>query len=197
MILPLKYFAFFLLFICFSACSDSSENQTLKDFQKNHFSFTKFQAVSYKGIQFKIPRAFQLFQSNDLFLEAGRAWKVEELGLFFTVEKLNRTDFEAEISKNEDEEIRAVDIAHSFYFNKRSNSVVNRDFSNYLRGENIRFETAMNHLIGRKPYENNDLHYDLLTLEKGNKYFVFQLISNEELSKYVLDDFNKIIKSVR
>lgn len=197
MILPLKYFAFFLLFICFSACSDSSENQILKNFQKNHFSFKHFQAVSYKGIQFKIPREFKSIESKDLFLDKGRAWKVEELGLFFTVEKLDRIDFEAEISKNEDDEIRAVDIAHSFYFNKRSNSVVNRDFSNYLRGPNSRYETVMNHLVGRKPYENKDLHYDLLSLEKGNDYYVFQLISNEDLSKYVLDDFNRILKSVR
>jgi len=44
---------------------------------------------------------------------------------------------------------------------------------------------------------SEELFYMIASLKKGNKFYIFQFISNEEFCSYLHDDFIKILNSAR
>lgn len=192
-----------LVCLLLGACSSPQKESTLKILKKHHYNFSHFKKVNHKGLNVKIPAYFEeelgkyhLLQQDALSLSN------EELGMFFSIEHFSPSKTE-DIVAGFEEGTKPLDAVNTRYADLRANSLRKAKVS-MLRDN---FNTAP--LIGFYQYiqgkskedYNSDLElmYMFSTVEKKINgemhYFVIQLIAPPDVSKYLNDDFLRLIHS--
>lgn len=174
-----------------------SENKALKDFQKQQFDFQNKRKINFQGISFLYPAFFQKGNKDHLLKADGISVISYDLGIYLSVEKLIPIDFKIFVNdydyKNDD-----LQAAHDFYMENRRNSLLFYENSvNSALPKGCRFDGMMEVLYGRNEDFEEDLKYFIATIEKEGAFYVFQLICTHEMSGYLWDDFEDILKSVR
>lgn len=195
----------FSILICLllGACSSSQKESTLKILKKHHYDFSHFKKVNYKGLNAKIPIYFEkelgkyhLMQQDALSLYN------PELGMYFSIEHFSPYEVKDIVAYFE-EGAKPLAAVNTKYGDLRANSLQKAKVS-ILRDN---FNTAplkgfYQYIQGKSKndYESDlELMYMFSTVEKEINgelhYFVIQLIAPPDVSKYLNDDFLRLIHS--
>ena len=174
-----------------------SENKALKDFQKQQFDFQKKMKINFQGISFLYPDFFQKGNKDHLLKANGISLVSYDLGIYLSVEKLKQSDL-LKYVKDYDHKNNYLRVAHDYYMENRRNSLLFYENSvNSALPKDCRYDGMMEVLYGRNEDIDDDLKYFIATMEKEGAFYVFQLICTHEMSGYLWDDFEDILKSVR
>lgn len=174
-----------------------SENKALKDFQKQQFDFQNKRKINFQGISFLYPAFFEKGNKDHLLKADGISVFTYDLGIYLSVEKLIPIDFKMFVS-DYDYKNDYLQAAHDFYMENRRNSLLFYENSvNSALPKGCRFDGMVEVLYGRNEDFEEDLKYFIATIEKEGAFYVFQLICTHEMSGYLWDDFEDILKSVR
>lgn len=194
----LHVLAFAVLWILLCGCpAPTMENVDLKKFQKQKFDFKRKARTSFNAISFAYPDFFQTGEKDHLYKKEGISLVSYDLGVYLSVESFSQSEADQFVSEYDGEEISRVRAVHNFYLDERRKSFLY--FENSINTElpaGCRFDGSMEVLYGRSDYYDDDLKYFIATLEKNGEYYVFQLVSTQEMSAYLWDDFEDILKSV-
>lgn len=194
----------FLLFsLCMLLCGCPSPQPpiagAIKQFRDNHYDFGDVKRTYFKGIYLDIPQSFTNSYSNFTYKPFAESLSKHniELGIFLSVEKFDKSDAREFLFGYEDQTPALVAV-HDFYMQQRRNSLVYLE--NSIKTElpkGSKYKGSLEVVFGRAQEYQNDLQYMIATIEKGDSWYVMQMISSRELSAYLLDDFKNIIQSVR
>lgn len=194
-----RFFGLFLLCFVLYGCPPAERTgAAMKQFRANHFDFFDLKRNYFEGIYLDLPTALiSNYNTSHLYKNNGLSLSNHEMGVYFSVEKFTKSEAEG-FRFPMDEGISHLDAVHIFYTEKRAKSLeyLARSIRTDLP-QGSRFPGSMEVMYGRKYDGDADLKYMIATVEKGGSCYVIQLISNAEMSAYLLDDFNAIIKSIR
>lgn len=185
-----------------TACPSDKKLDGLKSFKANKYDFSNFRKVYYKGITTKIPKYFQKeYGKNHLIHADGESFFIPEMGTYFSIERFDKDETEDILFqfKKGTETLNAV---HTNYADLRANSLIYPKVS--LQYENFKSAKlkGFHQYIEGKDKSNylSDAMYMFSTVEKKiggvNYYYVVQLIAPIEFSKYLQDDFSRLIHNI-
>lgn len=198
--MKITYYLFLFLSIWFLLCAcpaPVSENKSLKEFKKQQFDFQEKKKINFHVISFLYPNVFQKGIKDHMLKEDGISLVSYDLGIYLSVEKFDKKEI---LNFVNDYDYRKIDLitTHNFYLENRRNSLLFYENSvNSTLPKGCRFDGMMEVLYGRNEDFDDDLKYFIATMEKEGAFYVFQLICTHEMSGYLWDDFEDILKSVR
>lgn len=188
--------SFLWLMLC--ACPSPDINTfELKELRENHYDFKDWKRNYYKGINFDLPKNFKKGKTDFMYKKDGFSRMSYQLGVYFSIEYFDKSEAE-EFVFSIGEDVPKLTAVHEFYMNERRNSL--QYLENSIKTDlpqKSSLKGSMEVLYGRVEEYQEDLKYVIATVEKNNQWYVFQFITNQELSAYLLDDFKKIIQSAR
>lgn len=191
-------FLIYSLWILLCGCpSPVSENKTLKEFKSQHFDFHNKNKIYFQGISFLYPEFFQKGNKDHLLKADGISLVAHDLGIYLSIEKIEISDI-LQFVNDYDYKNNNLNAAHDFYMKNRRNSLLYYENSvNSALPKGCHYDGMMEVLYGRNEDFDDDLKYFIATMEKEGAFYVFQLICTHEMSGYLWDDFEDILKSVR
>lgn len=185
-----------------TACPDKSDDKrqdNLEAFRSNHFNFTSLEKRSYKKIRFRLPKAFKYdYNTGYGYKTDAFARRDYDLGIIFTVERFTDDDLESELMEDYIVESDLLNAFHDAYTFRRYESLNNGGaaFKKDVK-KGVGFPGVIQMLSGKSSSYSDHLYYATATLKIKDEYYIFQMISTEEMMGYVYDDFERILKSVR
>lgn len=174
----------------------------LKIFKKQHYDFSDFRKLYYKGVETKIPKYFQKeYEKNHLIQTDGESFFIPEMSTYFSIERFDAEEAE-DILFEFKKGTETLDAVHTNYADLRANSLIYPKVS--LQYDNAGYAKlkGFHQFIKGKDKNNylSDAMYMFSTIEKKikgqNYYFVVQLIAPIEFSKYLEDDFSRLINNI-
>lgn len=153
--------------------------------------------MKFNTISFLYPDFFQEGGKDHLYQKDGISLAAYDLGVYLSVESFSNSEANeiiADDSLNSSPELAVL----NFYLDERRKSFLYCENSLIsVLPDGCRFEGAMEVLYGRRDDYEEDLKYFIATVKKQDVYYVFQLVSTHEMSSYLWDDFEDILKSIQ
>ncbi len=199
----MKRLIFFLILLPFlSACPDNSDKDQedhVKAFRENGYDFTNLKKQGYKNIKFKMPTSFEFdYGMQYCFKNSGLVRRDQQLGIVFTVERLTENDLESELMEDYVIEDDLLNGFHNAYASRRYESLHNASISfKKDTKKNVKFKGITQTISGARSEYDEVLYYNMASLKIKDEYYIFQFISKKEMMDYVLDDFERILTTVR
>ena len=199
----MKRLIFFLILLpLLTACPDNSNQDKedhIKAFRENGYDFTNLKKQGYKNIKFKMPANFEYdYGTQYCFKNSGLVRRDASLGIVFTVERLTENDLESELMEDYIIEDDLLNGFHDAYAERRYETLHNASISFKKDSKkNVKFKGINQTISGSRSEYDDALYYAMTTLKIKDEYYIFQLISKKEMMDYVLDDFERILATVR
>jgi len=193
----------FLMLLPFLTACPSNSNQDsedyLKAFRENGYNFTNLKKQGYKNIKFKMPSSFEYdYGTQYCFKNSALTRRDASLGIVFTVERLTESDLESELMEDYVMEDDLLNGFHDAYADRRYETLHNASISFKKDSKkNVKFIGITQTISGSRSEYDEVLYYSMTTLKIKDEYYIFQLISKKEIMDYVLDDFERILTTVR
>lgn len=197
----MKYFFYLpiLLFVSFGCNPDKMNQEVRKDFKENHFNFQLSEELRYASISFKLPEKFNK-SYNKYYTIKGNSLVRESyaMGIKFSVEHYTASDFKKYFIKASGFHVNELNTLHDAYTERRMSSLDNAGstFKKTISKKKT-FKGIIQVLSGEDDYDNDLIYYATATIKMNGDYYVFQWISTPEIMAYTLDDFERILYSVK
>ncbi|MFN5418304.1 MAG: hypothetical protein ACK5B9_14700 [Flavobacteriia bacterium] len=202
MILSRRIIFYVLCLLVLTACPSNKKLEGLKTFKANKYDFSNFRKVYYKGVTTKIPKYFQKeYDKNHLIHSDGESFFIPEMSTYFSIERFDPEEVE-DILFQFKKGTESLDAVHTNYADLRANSLIYPKVSlQYENYNTAKLKGFHQYIAGKDKYNYmSEAMYMFSTVEKeikGKKhYFVVQLIAPKEFSKYLQDDFSRLIHNI-
>lgn len=185
-----------------TACPAKRKNDTLKIFKNNNYNFSQFKKYSYKGITAYIPSYFvKAYNTGFLLKKDALSLYDPSIHIYISIECFSNKEAE-EIHSSFVEGTTLLDAVNTSYMDTRYNSLNNPKVSIVLENPKKAKLKGYHEFIENKAndYEYGNMIYMMTTVEKKIDhemyYYVIQLISPPEFSKYLKDDFIRLVNGL-
>lgn len=189
-----------LCLLVLSSCNVDKMNQEVRqDFKENHYNFKLAEEMRYATISFKLPEKFTK-SYNKYYTIKGNALVRESyaLGIKFSVEHYTRKDFKKYFIRESGFHVNELNTLHDAYTERRMASLDNSGSSfKKTLSKKKSYKGIIQVLSGEDDYNDDLIYYATATIKMKDDYYVFQWISTPEMMSYTLDDFERIIYSVK
>jgi len=200
------YFALFVSFILLNGCPAKTERKAAREIYQNNmnFNFNDPYNINFNGIHFKLPRKFERNYGNYQFIctngSDGRSYGFEDLNLYFGISEIKQEEIANILFIND--LLKPLDAVLEDAALKRKESI-------YKKGKVSEMETVAckmpcKMLTISEPFEKaysweNDYSsiYYVAAIKKKNRYYVIQFCGKKDKMIYLLDDFKRIIRSMK
>lgn len=193
--------ASFCCLLMFSACIDDEGTQeTFEEFKSNDYNFNLDKKFSYKNITFQLPSSFKKsFSTRFTITNHSNTFHQQRIGMYFSVERFLPVDKSRAFVQDFIIEEDLLNTFQDAYAYKRYQSLqdgglsVKKDLFNSptKRGVFQVLHGDSNNFYGE------EMRYALATIKIKNEYYVFQFITSKSLMNYSMDDFKRILHSVK
>lgn len=189
------------LVVLLTACP--AKKKGYKIFKENNYDFSDFRKVYHKGLTAEVPVYFvQEYGKGYMLQKEGLSLFDPETSMYFSIERFSE-DEATDIQFAFEEGTTPLDALHRHYADMRASSLDQPKVSivqdvpkkSQLKGT---YQVVQG---SRNSYDYIKMVYMFATVEKkvkGEKnYFVVQLIAQEELAKYLVDDFRRLLSGLK
>ena len=193
--------ASFCCLLMFSACVDDEGTQeTFEEFKSNDYNFNLDKKFSYKNITFQLPSSFKKsFSTRFTITNHSNTFHQQRIGMYFSVERFLPVDKSRAFVQDFIIEEDLLNTFQDAYAYKRYQSLqdgglsVKKDLFNTPTKQGV-----IQVLHGdSNNFNGEEMRYALATIKIKNEYYVFQFITNKSLMNYSMDDFKRILHSVK
>ncbi len=193
--------ASFCLLLVLTACVENNASQvTLEDFKENNYNFNLDQKVKYKNISFELPTSFKKnFSTRITITNHGNTFVQSNLGIYFTVERFLPKDKSRAFVQDFVIEQDLLNTFQDAYAAKRFSTLENaglsikKDLFNSPKKVGV-IQTLQGE---SSAFYGEEMIYGLATVQINQEYYVFQFITGKSLMNYSMDDFKRILHSVK
>jgi hypothetical protein len=199
------FISYLILGILLVACTKQPKESTFSKLKKSHFDFTEWKKVNYQDLSFSIPVAFKHgYEQEHLLAESAYLKSIPELGIHFSVESFSAENMEDVYFDPEDsvyqealaDGLDSTTTIHHNYMLHRTESLKYYDYSlREIYTHKKKYPTLIQVVQGSANAYSEELFYVIASLKKEERYYIFQLVTNEEMCNYLYDDFLKILNS--
>lgn len=153
---------------------------------------------SHNGISFLLSALFEDSYYSDYVLQKNATTKViMDLHLHFSVETFTSSDLETLRFLGESNKNDGLLTIHEHYINTRMASLDQRKRSiRKIVSKKVGFPGYTTVIYGKNEYDEKPATYFISTIEIDGKYFVFQMIGNQDKMGYFFDDYREILNSI-
>ena len=191
---------FFLGLLCLfilTACPSSEYQPSLKKIRDNKMDFPQLEKRYYHGIHFKLSKLFRA-DFNPKYVIKNKAFtrRIDDLSVYFSIEAFSDKEA-AKYQFGYTDQIDKLNAIQDFYILKRENSL-SEPITSIKKNtpKKVGFKGVIQTVEGSIYEDGITSNYLTATLKIDKKYYVFQLISNNENMGYLYDDFIDILISV-
>ncbi len=189
------------LVLLLTACPSKEKN--FKQFKDNHYDFSDLHKVYHKGLNAFIPAYFiPEYGKGHMIQKEGLSRFDPETSIYFSIEYFSEDEV-TDIQFTYEEGTPPVEALHAYYRDLRAASLDHPKISIAQDlPEKMKFKGFYQVIRGsRNSYDYDKLVYQFASLErkvKGEKrYYIVQLIAQEELAKYLSDDFKRMLYGLK
>lgn len=198
----MSIFRVLLPILCFilTACP-GKQLRTKSDIEKNNMDFPNPKQIYELGINFEL---------SDLFIESSymhyafnetnsTTYTTDDNSIYFTIEKFTTNDLLHIQYINKDTTNSNLEALRDFYANKRFNSMGSGEVSKAkpIHGKHWKKGWLQSIIEKSESTYQNNIHYLTATIAYKHEFFVLQLICEDNMMSYFLDDFNTILQSIK
>ncbi|MCE3295829.1 MAG: hypothetical protein K0R65_1543 [Crocinitomicaceae bacterium] len=183
-----------------TACPGKKDPQS---FMENNYDFSGFRKFYHKGLTVQLPAYFiQEYSKTHMHKQDGLSLFDPETSIYFSIEAYTE-DEATDIQFAFEEGTTPLEALNTHYADLRANSLDNPKISitqdipkkSQLKG----FYQVIKG--SRNSYDYVKMVYLFATVEKKvkgeKKYFVVNLIAQEDFSKYLVDDFRRLLLALK
>jgi hypothetical protein len=187
--------------LLFGACVDNEGTQeTFEDFKSNDYNFNLDKKFSYKNIIFQLPSSFKKsFSTRFTITNHSNTFHQQRIGMYFSVERFLPLDKSRAFVQDFIIEEDLLNTFQDAYAYKRYESLqdgglsVKKDLFNTTNKKGV-----IQVLNGdSNNFYGEEMRYALASIKIKNEFYVFQFITNKSLMGYSMDDFKRILHSVK
>ncbi|MGV3632604.1 MAG: hypothetical protein ACO1O6_15465 [Bacteroidota bacterium] len=189
------------LVVLLTACPAKKNGYKL--FKENNYNFSDFRQVYHKGLSARVPVYFvQEYGKGYMLKKDGLSLFDPETSMYFSIEHFN-ADEATDIQFGFEEGTTPLEALNKHYTDMRANSLDYPKVSiSQPNPKKAKLKGSYQVVKGsRNSYDYIKMVYLFATVEKtikGEKnYFVVQLIAQEELARYLADDFRRLLAGLK
>lgn len=186
--------SFLLFLLLLSSCRNKSQRNVQELLQQNHFDLPNPKSFAAGGIRFTSSDLFEEIENEDLLLsQKGKVYWIGDINVWLSVEHI---EYYHVYSATERKNPRIEEV-FSYLMNLRKNTITYHSCSevNNIGHRNLRIANAV--IDGSDMYGEVLETYDMGLVQKGEKFYLFQLYGSEKGIAYLHDDLIRILKSVQ
>lgn len=196
----IRFLSILFLGISITACNPDKYNEQIQEeFRENNFNMKLVETVKYNAISFKLPEKFNKAYNHSYTVKGNSLTRESyALGIKFSVETFSQKDFNKTFIKESGFHEDNLNTLHDAYVDRRYYSLDNAGatFKKTINKKKV-FKGIIQVVSGEDEYSDDFVYYATATLKIGTEYYVFQWISRQEMMSYVMDDFERILYTVK
>ncbi len=196
---------FILVGLVFSGCPANLERKAAREIYQNkmNFNFKDSRKIDYKGLVFRLPKKFETnYYSNHLCSIGSncKTYSIGQLQLFFGITQLKQNEVENILYVSQSSNPLKAILQHAAV--KRKQSMNNQGRISELLTISSQVNCIMNTVV--EPFakyysEEADFStiYYISAIEKNKRYYVIQFCGKADKMRYFLDDFKRILRTLK
>lgn len=196
--MPPRLLIIFPMSLVLTACQGSYEPPS-RVIRNNNMNLPDLQKREYNGISYTLSGLFEDAYYSDYVLQKNATTKaIMDLHLHFSVETFTLSDLETLrfLANNNTHKDGLINI-HEHYIDTRMASLDQRKRSIRKKvSKKVGFPGYTTVIDGKNEYDEKYATYFISTIGIDDKYYVFQMIGNQDKMGYFYDDYLEILNSI-